>query len=107
MAAMMLPPQLRHAGLSWEGSSWRGIRALVHVDGGVRVRIALASSPDDDFGPGHAARALEAFGGKVCSAIDRIPYGHPMNADFFTIKRKFRGTREEYLSRYVNLDDSA
>lgn len=82
-----------------------GARALVDCGGEIRMRIVFADGPRDTDDMRPAFRApIEAFGGAICSPIEITPhgYGYPMNTDVFVIKRRFNGTRESYISRFVD-----
>ena len=94
------PPHLR--GLPGR-LSMRAGRALI-ADGGIRMRIVLADITQAS-NEGRAALmrdALNSFGGVVCSEIEigEFQYAGPLDADLFVIKRRYRGTREQYLEHY-------
>lgn len=97
------PPHLR--GLP-RRLSMRGGRALI-IDGDfVKMRIVLTdvSLLDDWQALSAMTDALGSFGGTVASPLDadRNLHGAPLDFDLFTIKRRFRGTRDEYLGLHVS-----
>lgn len=98
-----LPAHLR--GLP-KSLSMKAARALVEDGAAIRMRVVFADvtvAHESDMIPRIQA-ALESFGGSVCSEVeaDRMQYGGPLDSDVLTIKRRFRGTREDYVKRFVS-----
>jgi hypothetical protein len=85
-----------------------GARALVAVGDRILLRVVLAPFPDDHD---HVVirsltAAIESFGGEVASPvdIDGTSYGSFMSCDAHALRRRFRGTREEYVRAHVAPD---
>ncbi|WZO55419.1 hypothetical protein MRBLWH10_000211 [Microbacterium sp. LWH10-1.2] len=85
--------------------SMRAARAL--IDDGRRIRVRIVFGDVDRLPHEQVESAmrvsLEAFGGVICSSveIDQMQYAGPADTDAFVVKRRFRGTREAYLERYI------
>jgi hypothetical protein len=79
-------------------------RALVVLDHGVHLRVIIAEDQPgaEDNRPGLRV-ALEAFGGRVCSPVETSEGGWSGigGGPVLVVKRRFSGTREEYLARFV------
>lgn len=86
--------------------SMRAARALVDDGEDIRIRIIFAAVNDlpESTLLSTLGGAIESFGGQLCSKVeagDRL-FAGLNNTDVFVIKRYFRGTRDEYLRRYVS-----
>jgi hypothetical protein len=85
-----------------------GARALVAVDDRVLLRVVLAPFPDDqdDAVLRSLTAAIASLGGEVASlvSIDGTSHGSFMACDAVALRRRFRGTREEYVRAHVAPD---
>lgn len=85
-----------------------GARALVAVGDRILLRAVLGPLPDDhdDVVIRSLTAAIASFGGEVASpvAVDGTSYGSFMACDAVALRRRFRGTREEYLRSHVAPD---
>jgi hypothetical protein len=87
--------------------SMAGARALVAVGDSVLLRIVLAPIPYvDDHVVDALTEAMASPGGAVVSPldIDSTRYASLMECDAFASRRRFRGTREEYVRAHVAPD---
>jgi hypothetical protein len=85
-----------------------GARALVAVGHEVLLRVVLAPFPDDhdDVVIRSLTAAVASFGGEVVSpvSIDGASYGSFMECAPVALRRRFRGTREEYVRAHAAPD---
>ncbi|MBA4345430.1 MAG: hypothetical protein C0419_02855 [Microbacterium sp.] len=87
-----------------ESTTYFAARALVEIDGLIHHRLVYVAAPYGDVGKGSARAAMGTLGGRVCSMLEVSDrhYASANNDAVFEIKRRFRGTRDDYLTRYVS-----
>ncbi|MGC4173886.1 hypothetical protein [Demequina sp.] len=79
-------------------------RALIREGGDVRLRIVIAEDlPGAGDHRNGLREALESFGGSLCSPVETQEGGLSGigSGPVFEVKRRFTGTRDEYLGRFV------
>lgn len=87
-----------------ESTTYFASRGLVEVNGLIHLRLVYVAVSRADVGEHPAHIAMESFGGRVCSPLDVSDrrFASVRNFAVFEIKRRFRGTRDDYLTRYVS-----
>jgi hypothetical protein len=87
-----------------ESTTYFASRGLVEVNGLIHLRLVYVAVPRSDVGARPAQKAMESFGGRVCPPLDVSDRrsGSAHSSAVFEIKRRFRGTRDDYLARFVS-----
>ena len=103
--AMVHPPYLwKQAHDIPESTTFLAARALVEADGLVRLRVIYTSvALDCDSVESTVAHDIESFGGSLYSIVEVAEqrFASVMNYRVLEVKRRFTGTRDEYLEKYV------